>query len=96
MGASPMASPMMGGAPLTMGAPASGWGLPRTQSEFSAGAEGDGVARSVTSGIESERSAASTHLAELATEMNETQTSHLDNLMGLNERNCGAEPMESQ
>ena len=58
-----------------------------------------GVARSVTSvGIESERSAASTHLAELASEMNESQTSHLDNLMCLNERGgCGGgEPMESQ
>lgn len=35
-------------------------------------------------GFESERSAASTTLAELATEHNETHTSHLDNLMALN------------
>jgi len=50
------------------------------------GGSANGVARSVTSlGIESDRSAASTTLAELASEHSETQTSHLDNLMALNE-----------
>jgi len=52
----------------------------------------DGVARSTVGsvGFESERSAASTTLVELATEHNESHTSHLDNLMGLNASSCGA------
>jgi len=73
------------------------------------GSNSNGVARSTAGsvGFESERSAASTTLAELATEHNETHTSHLDNLMGLNTSGGyeklsaavvaaeGAEPMES-
>ena len=49
------------------------------------GVEGD-AARSVHSiGMESERSTASTNLADIVAEGSET-TAHLDNLMGLNER----------
>jgi serine/threonine protein kinase len=60
-----------------------------------ADAERRSVARSVTSGIESERSAASTTLAELAAEVNDTQTWHLDNLMALNDKGVGHDPMDS-
>jgi len=52
----------------------------------------DGIARSTVGsvGFESERSGASTTLAELATEHNETHTTHLDNLMGLNCTDAGS------
>jgi len=73
-----------GGSLQTRGAVGNSQGQPVELRNHSGGSTG--VARSVTSlGIESDRSAASTTLAELATEHDGTQTSHLDNLMALNE-----------
>ena len=87
----------MGGAAHSAAGPSAGSSLGhlRTASGGSktslGGAEGDATRSVHSMGMESERSAASTNLADLVADGGET-SAHLDNLMGLNQRACHPHP----